>query len=221
MVCVLISSPFERRPGRRLLHQDLPGDGRLGAEADRERERANPRDPEGVGREVHDGAQKYTMLAVAIASLLTPRAWAASTSAAKTTRFSTALSCAFIMRRAHGDCGFGLSGYPTASMRPRVAIRVEDVRHPDQAGQDGHQDEIQKLGFHAFPVLDSWLRSRAVQGAPRERPLRTETCAPGRLRAPTLVVTLPQGARESLHRCAASIDEKRRRRAHGGTATVG
>ena len=55
--------------------------------------------------------------------------------------------------------------------------------------------------------MDRWLRSRVVQGAPRERPQRTETCAPGRLRAPTLVVTLPQGARESLHPGAVRLDD--------------
>jgi hypothetical protein len=48
-----------------------------------------------------------------------------------------------------------------------------------------------------------------VQGAPRERPPRTETGEPGRLHAPTLVVTLPQGARESLHPGAAPLDDGR------------
>src|SRR4051794_13445250 len=55
-------------------------------------------------------AQKYTAAAVAVAPLLTPSACAARTSAAKTARFSIAFACAFIMRTAHGDCGFGAAG---------------------------------------------------------------------------------------------------------------
>src|SRR5689334_16852333 len=63
------------------------------------------------------------MHAVAVTLLLSPTACAARTSAAKTTRFSTALACAFFMRTAHADCGLGSSGYPTASPRPQTAMR--------------------------------------------------------------------------------------------------
>ena len=45
-----------------------------------------------------------------------------STNAAKTTRFSTALECALFNRAAQGARGFGSSGYPTASARPRTPI---------------------------------------------------------------------------------------------------
>jgi hypothetical protein len=60
---------------------------------------------------------------VAVTLLVTFNACAARTSVAKITRFSTAFRCAFIMRRAQADWGFGFSGYPTASARPQTAIR--------------------------------------------------------------------------------------------------
>jgi hypothetical protein len=53
-----------------------------------------------------------------------PSARAVKTSGAKITRFSTALTCAVIIRRAHGDCALspGLA-LAIAPMSPRTMMR--------------------------------------------------------------------------------------------------
>ena len=96
----------------------------LGDEAARERERANPRQGEGVGENVDEARPE-------IKGCGKHRCAGADADGVGNEHqrceydeiFGRAFACAAFMRRAQGDCGFGVSGYPTVSVRPQTVIR--------------------------------------------------------------------------------------------------
>jgi len=96
----------------------------LRQEADGEGERAQHRNAERVDDDVREARQKYTAQAMAVLSVAWPRLSRIITSAAKITRFSTALVCAKYSRCAQADCGLSSrDGLAMAPINPRTMMR--------------------------------------------------------------------------------------------------